>query len=90
MPWPCRAAGPTNVSLERLERALAVVAYVILRHGAVYAPILERLEREVEVARRDDPMTRAKHILDGYTDVGGRKAIRLSHSRFCSSEGPSP
>jgi hypothetical protein len=78
------------VSLERLERALAVVAYVVLRHGAVYAPILERLEREVELARRNDPLTRAKRILAGYTEVGGRKAIRLSQSRFCSSDGPRP
>jgi hypothetical protein len=78
------------VSLERLERALAVVAYVVLRHGAVYAPILERLEREVEAARRDDPMMRAQRILHGYTAAGGRKAMRLSQSRFCSSDGPKP
>jgi hypothetical protein len=78
------------VSLERLERALAVMAYVVLRHGAVYAPILARLEREVEAARRDDPLVRARRILDAYTDVGGRKAMRLSQSRFCSSDGPNP
>jgi hypothetical protein len=78
------------VSLARLERALAVVAYVVLRHGPVYAPILERLEQEVAAARRGDPTIRAQAILAAYTDVGGRKAMRLSHSRFCSSEGPSP
>lgn len=78
------------VSLERLERALAVVAYVVVRHGAVYAPILERLEREVEAARRDDPINRAKAILKRYTEVGGRNAMRSSHSRFCSSDGPKP
>jgi hypothetical protein len=86
-----QSSQPTEyVSLERLERALAVVAYIVLRHGAVYAPILERLEREVEVARRDDPMIRAKRILEGYTDAGGRNAMRLSQSRFCSSDGPKP
>jgi hypothetical protein len=83
-------ASTDYVSLERLERALAVVAYVVLRHGAVYVPILERLEREVEVARRTDPMARAKHILHSYTEAGGRKAIRSSQSRFCSSDGPNP
>lgn len=82
---------PTEyVSLERLERALAVMAYIVLRHGAVYAPILERLEREVEAARRDDPISRAKHILDRYTKAGGRNAMRVSQSCFCSSDGPKP
>ena len=32
------------VTVERLERALRIVAYVVLRHGDVYAPILDRLQ----------------------------------------------
>jgi hypothetical protein len=52
--------------------------------------IVDRLERELEAARRDDPMVRARRILAAYTDDGGRNAMRLSHSAFCSSDGPKP
>jgi len=30
----------------------------------VFAPILERLEREVEAVRRNDPVDRARRILE--------------------------
>ena len=76
--------------IEELERALALAAYIVLRHGAVYAPYIDRLERELEAARRNDPAARAQRILETYTVDGGRKAIRSSHSRLCSSEGPTP
>ena len=79
-----------EVSLERLERALAVAAYIVVRHGKVYAPIFDRLQREVEAARRDDPVVRARQVLAAYTEEGGRNAIRLSHSSFCSNDGPKP
>lgn len=76
--------------IERLERALALAAYMVLRHGPVYAPYIDRLERELEAARRNDPSERAKRILETYTLEGGLKAIRSSQSRLCSSEGPTP
>ena len=79
-----------EVTLERLERALAVVAYVVLHHGRAYAPILERLEREVEAARRDDLVVRARRHVDSYTTRGHLKAMRLSHSDLCASVGPKP
>jgi hypothetical protein len=69
--------------IEELERALALAAYIVLRHGPIYAPYIDRLERELENAR-------AKRILQTYTVEGGRKAIRSSHSRLCSSAGPTP
>lgn len=51
-------------SVEELEEALAVVAYIVLRHGDVYAPIMDRLQREVEEARRRVPSgDRARQIL---------------------------
>ena len=76
--------------IEELERALALAAYIVLRHGPIYAPYIDRLERELENARKNDPTERAKRILETYTVEGGRKAIRWSHSRLCSSEGPTP
>lgn len=66
-------------TLKDLERALAMAAYIVLRHGHEYAPILDRLEREVERARKDDPQVRARRILERYTSAGGRKAILLTH-----------
>jgi hypothetical protein len=74
----------------RLEHALVLAAYIVLRHGLVYAPYVDRLEEELEAARRNDPTEHAKRILETYTAAGGRNAMRLSHSRFCSSDGPNP
>ncbi len=71
-----------RVSIERIERALVLAAYIVVRHGEVYSPYVERLERELESARRDDPTSRARRILETYTREGGRKAIRDSHSSF--------
>jgi hypothetical protein len=79
-----------GVTLEELEDALKVVAYAVMRFGNVYAPIMERLEREVEAARRDDPRLRARRILEDYTLVGARNAMRLSHSSFTASGKPNP
>ena len=56
----------TPPSLEKLEWALVFMAQIVLRHGETYAPILERLEREVEAARRDGATARAKRILEEF------------------------
>jgi hypothetical protein len=69
-------------TLERIERALAVAAYVVVKHGPVYAPLLESLEREAERLRdaeRNSPEARARRVLESYRIGGGRKAILLSH-----------
>ena len=63
---------------------------IVLRHDLVYAPYIDRLEREFEVARRSSPIYRAKRILETYTLEGGRKAMRSSHSRLSSNDGPTP
>lgn len=47
-----------------LEGALALIAYIVLRHGDAYAPLLFRLEREMEdVRRRQSHQERARQIL---------------------------
>ncbi len=78
------------IAPERIERALVVIARVVLRHGPQYAPLLERLEQELEAARRNDPSERARRILEAYTADGGLKAIRSSQDLSCSNEGPTP
>ena len=66
-------------SLQELERALAIVAYGVLKYGDQFAPILDRLEREVEAARASSPTDRARRILEAYRADGDLKAI-------CSSQ----
>lgn len=54
-----------TVTLERLEAALALVSYAILEDGDVYAPYLNRLEREIAALRaRDDVVARARRYLE--------------------------
>jgi hypothetical protein len=75
---------------ERIERALVLAAYIVVRHGPQYAPYVERLEKELEAARRDDPVSRAQRILATYTRDGGTKAMLCSTSRASASVSPSP
>ena len=84
------AAGPTLTLVERLERALVLAAQIVLQHGPVYAPYIDRLEMELEKARKNDPTERAKRILERYTVDGAENAMRLSQSRLCSKDGPTP
>ena len=50
--------------LVELERALHVVAYIVVRHGDAYAPLLDRLEAEIEAERRKgNHRDRARRIL---------------------------
>jgi hypothetical protein len=70
-----------EVTLERLERACAAIAYAMTLDGAVYGPIFERLEREIATCRvADDIMARAQRCLDNYaaaaTPAVGVRAIR--------------
>ena len=57
---------PNNeITLARLECALAVVSFMILRDGPVYTGIMERLELEITALRaKDDVMSRARRNLE--------------------------
>ena len=58
-----------EITLERLERALATVSYAIMIDGAIYAPILERLEREIAAWHaREDVVSRARQYLGQFKD----------------------
>lgn len=43
---------------------IALVSEIILEHGEKYAPLLDRLEQELEARRRDDPVSRARKHLE--------------------------
>ncbi|MEY9396763.1 SRSO17 transposase [Bradyrhizobium japonicum] len=60
------------LTIERLERALAVCAYLIVQYGDRLTPIYDRLERELAAMRaNDDTVVRAKRLLASY---GGQRA----------------
>lgn len=56
------------ISDERLERALVAAALVVETYGEVYAPIFERLEKEVAARKSaDGPVARARRLLASRT-----------------------
>jgi hypothetical protein len=58
-----------EITLERLERALATISYAIMIDGSIYAPILERLEREIAAWHaREDVVSRARQYLGQFKD----------------------
>ena len=69
-----------ELTRDRLERAIVTLAYLVVRHGPRYAPLLERLEEEHR-KRFADPVDRARAILDRCRSAGQRaKAILPSSS----------
>lgn len=74
-----------EVTIERVERGLAVLAYIMtLDSGAKYALLFEKLEGELEAMRRQDgTVERAKRLLESY----GRHP-RLSLAPPITSEDP--
>ena len=70
-----------DVTLQQLLQEQAAVAYAMAMDGPVYAPVLERYEREIAaLLARDDAMSRARRILEGQATLTavaapGAKAI---------------
>lgn len=65
------------LTIQRLEAAIVAMAYIVVRHGSRYAPLLEKLEDEaVRMRARVDPVERARQLLARYTNDGGTNAIR--------------
>jgi len=66
---------PEPLTLERLLQARAAIAYAMTLDGAVYAPVFERLEREIAILRADDDvMARARRCLEEL-----KPPLQLSH-----------
>ena len=65
------------VEERHIEAGMKFAAYVVVRYGDVYAPLFERLERDLEdLRRRRSPADRARMLLAAQTLDGGVKAIR--------------
>jgi hypothetical protein len=57
------------VTIDRVERGLAVLAYLMTLDGPQVAPLFEKLERELEALRaKQNTVERAKKLLESYTD----------------------
>ena len=62
--------------LHYLEKRLAVMAYIVSRHGDVYAPLMECIEHELEETRkRGSARDRAQQILKGSLSM-----VELQHA----------
>jgi hypothetical protein len=63
--------------IERMERALVVLAYFIELDGDVHVPMYEKFEAELrELKRKEDTKARARRLLLSYSEAGALKAIR--------------
>jgi hypothetical protein len=60
---------------ERVQRALVSVAYIVATHGPQYGPILARLEREEADLQANDPIARARRILERHTIEGQAQRV---------------
>jgi hypothetical protein len=77
MPRLAKQPADEAVTLDRLERGLALMAYFVVLDGPVLAPLFEKLERELEAMRANrDTVGRARQLLESYKVAGGVKAIR--------------
>jgi hypothetical protein len=77
--------------IERLERALVLLACFIEMDGDVHVPMYERFERELEQLRqKQGAKDRARRLLSAYSRSGGVKAIPDMNLSFNSSDGPFP
>ncbi|CAM5404131.1 hypothetical protein AFEL58S_02082 [Afipia felis] len=64
------------ITLERLKRAQNLIARLIVRDGPVYAPYLDRLDREIEaMTAKTDVVARARRIIEDQTAAGGTNAM---------------
>jgi hypothetical protein len=63
--------------IERIERALVLLAYFIERDGDVHLPMYEKFEAELEELEQNQARReRARHRLATYKDAGALKLIR--------------
>ena len=77
--------------IERIERALLLLAHFIELDGDVHVPMYEKFEAElVELKSVADVRSRASERLETYRQAGERKAICAKNLSLSSSDGPLP
>jgi hypothetical protein len=53
----------SGIDIQRIEEALIIVAKLV-SEDPIYAPIFERLEKELKAAKTIDPVERARKIVE--------------------------
>lgn len=77
--------------VERIERALLLLAYFIELDGDVHVPMYEKFEAELaELQKNEATKDRARRLLLSYSRAGDLKADNLRNLSLSSSEGPLP
>jgi hypothetical protein len=77
--------------MERLERALLLLAFFIEQDGDVHAPMFEKLEAALlDLKHHQTTMERAHRLLYSYNRTGETKAICSKNLSLSSSDGPLP
>ena len=62
--------------IERIERALVLLAYFIELDGDVHLPMYEKFEAELrDMKQKQETRARARSLLRSYSDAGTLKAI---------------
>jgi hypothetical protein len=62
--------------IERMERALVLLAYFIELDGDVHVPMYEKFEAELrDLKKKEDARARARNLLRSYSEAGALKAI---------------
>lgn len=82
---------PPTLLIERIERALLLLAYLIELDGDVHVPMYEQLEAELdELKAKASVRARASERLASYRQSGARNAIISRNLSLSSSDGPLP
>jgi hypothetical protein len=77
--------------IERIERALVLLAYFIQLDGDAHVAMFEKFEAELaELRRRESTKERALRLLTSYSRSGQAKAIRSKNLTLSSNGGPLP
>lgn len=64
------------VTIARLEKAVHALAYIVVRHGEKYGPLLDMLDDELEVMKRaPSALDRAQRILNRSMREGTLHAV---------------
>jgi hypothetical protein len=77
--------------IERIERALVLLAYFIQLDGDAHVAMYEKFEAELaELRRRESTKERALRLLSSYSRSGQVKAISSKNLTLSSNGGPLP
>jgi hypothetical protein len=77
--------------IERIERALVLLAYFIQVDGDAHVAMFEKFEAELdELKRRASTKERAQRLLSSYSRSGQPKAISSKNLSLSSKDGPFP